>query len=495
MQEEPPAAGKPSGYTGFFTDAYWWRFCLLIFALKFSLLALDPLPKFFTGDSGSYIWTALTGWIPDDRSYFYGYVIRWVALWTGSLTPLLLLQSFISGVTAILLAHTCRSLFGLPARASYILGIICALDPFQLVWERYVMTETISLFFYVAMLRFSFLYLKQRRIRDLAIVQGLSILVIGFRMSYLLIIELNTVLLPIMAFYPLYLLAKLRDWRGIQADRFRSVRLAFVHLSTSIALMLVLHGAYKQLNGWLSHREPGYLYATGLHLLTFWAPILTPADATDPRLARIIELGDQFHIKDLTARNGQRWALGGLIDRWKKVELNPRRADEIAKETALRAFRHNPLHVLRLAEETFAQYWGVRNLVLFMRSDLGHNNLTLEQRSMLAERFHLATDGQMIRGPLTLLQYYFLISLPYCYFLLLSPILGVSAVYFTREKQFALLLLVHLVVILAVVLTFTEGPSVRYLQPVSVLMLLTIAVCLQARLHNQSSNKPASTSQ
>jgi 4-amino-4-deoxy-L-arabinose transferase-like glycosyltransferase len=222
---------------------------------------------------------------------------------------------------------------------------------------------------------------------------------------------------------------------------------------------------------------------------------LTPADATDPRLARIIELGNQFHIKDLTARNGQRWASGGLIDRWEKVEPNPRRADEIAKETALRAFRHNPLHVLRLAEETFAQYWGVRNLVLFMRSDLGHNNLTLEQRSMLAERFHLATDGQMIRGPLTLLQYYFLISLPYCYFLLLSPILGVSAVYFTREKQFALLLLVHLVVILAVVLTFTEGPSVRYLQPVSVLMLLTIAVCLQARLHNQSSNKPASTSQ
>ena len=48
------------------------------------------------GDSGSYLWTALTGWIPDDRSYFYGYVIRWVTLSTGSLTSLLLLQSFVS---------------------------------------------------------------------------------------------------------------------------------------------------------------------------------------------------------------------------------------------------------------------------------------------------------------------------------------------------------------------------------------------------------------
>ena len=96
----------------------WWFFCLLIVSLKFFLLALDPLPKMFMGDSGSYIWTAITGWIPDDRSYFYGYVIRWVALSTGSLTSLLLLQSFISALTALMLAHTCRSLFGLSARAS-----------------------------------------------------------------------------------------------------------------------------------------------------------------------------------------------------------------------------------------------------------------------------------------------------------------------------------------------------------------------------------------
>ena len=46
------------------------------------------------------------------------------------------------------------------------------------------MTETISLFFYVAVLHFSFLYLKHRGLRHLAIAQGFSILLIGFRMSY-----------------------------------------------------------------------------------------------------------------------------------------------------------------------------------------------------------------------------------------------------------------------------------------------------------------------
>ena len=354
----------------------WWLYGLLIVSLKFFLLALDPLPKMFMGDSACYISTALDGWLPDDRSYFYGYVIRWAAVSTESLTPLLLLQSFISALTALLLAYTCRSMFGLSARGSYIIGFICALDPFQLVWERYVMTETISLFFYVAGLYFSFLYLKHRGIRHLAIAQGLWVLLIGFRMSYLLVVQVSAVLLPIMAFSPL-LLATWRSRRGVQGDRFRPVRLAFVHLLTSIALMLLLHGAYKQVNGWLCGREPAYLYATGLHLLAFWAPILVPADASDQRLARIIEQGDEFDIKELTARNDQRFEPGYLVDRWQEVEPDGPRANQIAKETALRALRRNPLQVLHLAARTFAQYWNLKDLRHYASIDLGHNDLTV----------------------------------------------------------------------------------------------------------------------
>jgi hypothetical protein len=471
----------------------WWFFCLLIVSLKLFLLALDPLPKMFIGDSACYISTALDGWIPDDRSYFYGYVIRWVALSTESLTPLLLLQSLISALTALLLAHLCRSLFGLSARGSYIIGFICALDPFQLVWERYVMTETISLFFYVAGLYFSLLYLKHRGIRHLAIAQGLWTLLIGFRMSYLLGVQLSAVLLPIMAFSPL-MLATWRNRRGAQGGRFYTVRLALVHLLTSIALMLLLHGAYKQANGLLTGRKPAYLYATGLHLLAFWAPILVPADASDERLARIIEQGDEFDIKELTARNNQRFAPDYLIDRWQEVEPDGPRASQIAEETALRALRRNPLQVLRLAARTFAQYWNFKDLQHYARIDLGHNDLTLEQNSMLAESFHLATDGRIIGAPPTVLQRYFILSWPYCYFVLLSPILGALTVFLAREKQLALLLLLHLVIILAVTFTFAVAPSLRYLQPASVLTLLIVALCLRAFLNSRSPEEPALSS-
>ena len=455
----------------------WWFFCLLIVLLKMLLLMLDPLPKMFMGDSACYIATALVGWIPDDRSYFYGFLIRWVALSTESLTPLLLLQSFVSALTALLLAYTCRSIFGLSVRSACILGLLCALDPFQLVWERYVMTETVSLFFYMAGLYYAFLYIKQLRIKHLVIAQGIWVLLLGFRMSYLLLVQISAVLLPILALSPV-VLAKWRAGRA-HGKGFQTLKFASVHFVTSIAAMLLMHGAYKQVNGWLTDRDPAYLYATGLHLLAFWAPVLVPADATDERLAQIIAEGDEFHIKELTSRNCQRFEKDYLVDRWQEEEPDWELGSDIAKETALRALRRNPFQVLGLAAQTFAQYWNLRDLRYYATIDLGHNDLTEEQRDLLTEHFHFATDGRVIGAPPTLLQRYFLLAWPYCYFLLLSPILGAWAVYLTREKQLALFLLLHLAIILAVTITFAVAPSFRYLQPASLLALLIIALCLR----------------
>ena len=474
--------GTLKSATAPFSEArQWWLFCFVIVLLKFILLALDPLPKLFLGDSICYISTALEGWIPDDRSYFYGYVIRWVSLSIGSLTSLLLLQSFISAATAILVAYICRSMFGLSARASFLVGFICALDPFQLVWERYVMTETISLFFYVTGLYFSFLYLKHRAIRYLAIMHGLWILLIGFRMSYLLVVQVSVVILPMVAFSPL-LLERWRNRSRVKGDRVPVVKNTLVHLTASIVMMFLFHGAYKQVNGLITGREPAYLYATGLHLLAFWAPLLVPADSSDERLARIIEQGDEFDIKELTARNDQRFKEGHLVPRWQEEEPDVERANQIAKETALRALRRDPLGVLRLATRTFAQYWNLKELRHYANIDLGHNDLTAEHCAMLADEFHFTTDGRIIGAPPTLLQRFFLLSWPYCYFVLLSPIVGVAALYFTREKPIALVLLLHLVIILTVTFIFTVAPSLRYLQPASVLMLLLVALCWRGLL-------------
>jgi hypothetical protein len=162
----------------------WWLFCALIFALKLLLLWLESTTKLYMGDSGSYIHTALTGSIPSDRSYFYGYLVRWLAVWPHSFTPLLVAQALASGATAIVFVLICSRFFRMSKRLSFLFGLMCALDPCQLVWERYVMTESFSLLVYVLVLYWSLAYLRDRRLWQLALVQALSVLLIGFRMSF-----------------------------------------------------------------------------------------------------------------------------------------------------------------------------------------------------------------------------------------------------------------------------------------------------------------------
>ena len=287
---QPP--GIQPATTGFFTDAHWWLFCFLVLLLNFLFLAFDPLPKLFLGDSGSYLWTALSGGRPPDRSFLYGYVIGWLSLWTESLTSLLILQAFLGAITAILVMIICRSIFGLTSRLSYLFGLLCSLDPLQLVWQRYVMTETVSLFFYALMLLFSFLYLKQRRLWQLAIVQILSVFVISFRMSYLLVVQMSAFFLPLIAFFP-----------EIRAA-FRKHSSALLKTSGLKSAGCTWHSAFCSCscciraidNSTVGSRVgnlPIYIPAA-LAILTTWAPVLKPTDSPDPRLSHLIAEGDQF---------------------------------------------------------------------------------------------------------------------------------------------------------------------------------------------------------
>src|SRR4249919_3690411 len=233
----------------------WLLFCVLVLAIKFLLLWLDPTPRLYMGDSGSYIHTALIGSIPRDRSYFYGYLIRWLAVWPHSFTPLLVAQALASAATAIVFALICSRFFRMSNRLSFLFGLICALDPCQLVWERYVMTETFSLLAYVLVLYWSLAYLRDRRLWQLAVVQALSMLLIGFRMSFLPVVQACTILLPLIAFArcALPVLGKRSDPHTLGAGVLTT---GLTHLIASIVMMFVMHGAYKYANGWLSKREP-----------------------------------------------------------------------------------------------------------------------------------------------------------------------------------------------------------------------------------------------
>jgi len=125
---------------------FWLGLFVLLVAVRGVWLVLDWTPMLFLGDSASYISTARTGWIPPDRSFVYGYVVRLVAVWPGSLRGLLSLQAACSVVAALLLAASILETIGRrPALAVLFAVAWAGLEPLALLWERYVMAETCAL--------------------------------------------------------------------------------------------------------------------------------------------------------------------------------------------------------------------------------------------------------------------------------------------------------------------------------------------------------------
>ena len=489
---ESPARQRALPIATFRAVNDWWLFCVLILAIKFLLLWLDPTPKLFLGDSLSYVHTALTGWIPGDRSYFYGYVVRWLGVWPASLTPLLVAQTLASAGTAIVFALVCSRLLELGNKISFLFGLICALDPLQLVWERYLMTETCSLLVYVLVLYWSLAYLRDRRLWQLAVVQALSVLLIGFRMSYLPVVQACTILLPLIAFARcgLSVVRKRSEPHTFQA---RLLTIGLLHLIASIAMMFVMHGAYKYAYGWLTKREPAYLHNTGDHLAAVWAPALQPSDASDPRFADIIANGDQFKIKDLQSRNAQQYAQGFLIKRWREIEKNRRTNDRVTRETAMNALRRRPLAIVGLTVKTYMGYWNLRAIQWYARTDLGYGELKDSQLKTLAEKFRFQAVKQFPAQPFSLLQRYFLTAWPYYFVVIVSPLVCAFATWLSRDRAFALLLFIHASILMVVVTALSPQPGIRYIQPVSLLTFLGIAICVDwvARRLTPAAMQPA----
>jgi hypothetical protein len=250
-----------------------------------------------------------------------------------------------------------------------------------------------------------------------------------------------------------------------------------MHVAASIAMMFVMHGAYKYANGWLSNREPGYLYDTGAHLAAVWAPALEPSDASDPRFGEIIGNGQQFKIKDLRSRNGQQYRPGLLMHRWREIEKDPRKNDLVARETAINALRRRPLEIVGLAVKTYMEYWNPDIIWSYARVDLGYGELSDDQIKMLAEKFGFQTAKHLPTLPLSLLQQYFLAALSYYFIVIVSPLVCAFAIWLSRDRVFTLLLFAHASILMVVVTVLSPQPCIRYLQPVSLLTLLSIAIC------------------
>jgi hypothetical protein len=131
------------------------------------------------------------------RSWTYGYFIRWFCLPVHSLAPLIIAQTAAGLVTCVTLGYCLRRYFQVSLGVTAALMIACAMDPLQLIHERMVMAEAFSLTVLALVLAGAFSYCQSPRLVTLLILQVLFAALISLRLQFLLPVGLLVLCLPL----------------------------------------------------------------------------------------------------------------------------------------------------------------------------------------------------------------------------------------------------------------------------------------------------------
>ena len=451
---------------------------LAVIGIKFVFVLLSPDVLFYFGDSESYIDTRVGSWIPPDRSFVYGLLITPITHMSGSLTSLLAVQILCSAASAVLLGWSLRSFFGTKPTVAFFFALLCAAEPLQVMFERYVMAETLSLFFFVLYLVCVFLYLRSVKAALLVCMSFLGLAAIAFRISYLPVVLVSAFLVPILAFAPQVLKVNNKDGgtKGISLglDPKTFLRLVF-HLVLSAGMMFLTHSVYKRVNGALSERPPAYQYADGLFLIASWAPVLDASDFPVPQRSSIYQPLRES-LRDFSLRERHRWGRGLLVDRIHDEFGDDYAANEFARSVALNALTRNPLGVLKAAFYTYWAYWG-----RIHRHVWDHGEIPIPERfsRTLAARYDLHITDLYRRN--RLVKVYFLSATGWYYLLTLMPVLILLS--FIPRGAAPLRYLLYLTfVVWAVIFVATlvvMSAQIRFLHPFGWLAPLLLGVFAQ----------------
>lgn len=447
---------------------YWLLLALTLGALKLGLIVFDPTQRFFLGDSESYLHTALTGWIPPDRSFLYGYFIRYTAVLGGWLPLLLLAQSLCGVLSGLLCARIASVDLGLDRRIAAALAVLLALEPAQLFYERMMMAESLGTLCLLAMFACGFAYLRRHWWPWLLGMALAGIATVALRMS-LLPVVLGFALLP-----PLVSLA-LREGRAAWPR-------IVAHAAIAVLATVALHKAYQQLYGHLFQGPATYLQSSGTFRLGLVAPLVKPEHLQQAGLAPELLQSVKPALADPRARESQLWAPDGLVAVLREASgSDPQLTERYARKIAARALRDDIPGFLRLAAVTTADYFDPVQTYQRMQDDLGTRALAQPMQESLREQLgYDASRVHELRNPLTR---YFEAGgnwLILCLFAL--PPLALMALLrnWNQHREAALLLCLTALGLVAGQLLFSHIVSFRYLHPFPTLLLLCLAATLAA---------------
>src|SRR5262245_53185767 len=328
---------------------------ILYFALIFTVTGitwiLDHEPKFYFGDSGSYLLTAIYGYIPPDRSFVYGFLIHLFSLPFHSLKPLLLIQA-LAGLLSCIGLFVCLKRFNISDSICFLITFLFSLEPMHMMFQRFVLTESLSMPVFIAYIYVCLSYLKSPHPKSLLLMQLLGLVLISLRMIFLPLVLTNALVIPIFAYTAGY-------------------KTIFKHLAVNVICVLILHGSYCILNGELSKAPPAYSYWDGFFQLSAWAPAITPESAANPQVSKIINEPQKFRLDDPLNRVHHLWNKDGLTGKIRLAAPNLYTANSWARITALRTLRLNPLGVLKVGGITYTWFNNFSHILNELKIDRG----------------------------------------------------------------------------------------------------------------------------
>jgi len=391
---------------------------VIVLAIKLSLFVLDPTPHFFMGDSATYVGSAIHGYVPLDRSFTYGLLIRWIALGFHTLQTLIFAQVIAGAVTAWFVGFALLRFFNV--RIAIALGgsIVFALDPLQILHERFVLAEAFAMLLFAGQLLLGLYYLEKPGVRTLLANCIVGIGLVSLRPVYAPIVLFEALLLPLIGWLK----------PSLSTAASKRMKSCALHLIVAIVASVSLHEAYQRIMGRLAGFPPAYQFMDGLFLAASWSPILIPGDAIDAQAAGAIQqqLADlQYPLGDRLKRQAQLWRSGGLVDRLQRAYGGDiAAANSSAKQMSLHALRRDPLGIARLTWSNFKDYLKSPGrlrpeLLVEQGSD---RPLPSSFVNELISAFGL--DASNSATTMTLSKRYHLVGVGWYYFLLVLPVLG-----------------------------------------------------------------------
>lgn len=424
-------------------------FALAACALKIALMLWDPQIRYYMGDSQSYLGGALTDWIPTDRSWVYGRMIRWTAGLAGDMSALLWVQTAFGAIVAIVAWWLVRHALGLPRMAAWAIGLLVVLDPEQLFYERMMMAEAASLTALVAMFGCGLGYVRSGRMEWLPGMVVAGILAVSLRVS-LLPMVLGFASLPV-----------LTRWACVRnGDGWRRPLLA---LATGMVLTVAAHQAYLANQQRLLPEWPkGYIAYAGYFRLGLVLPLIRDEDFLAAGLPADLQ------------RHWQLWKREGVISQLSSA-LGPVQGDDVAMAISSNALRRDATGLIRLSAMTLADYFNPAMVRERLIDDAGKRALPAAMLKTLAQDFRVdASNAHAIDTPVVR---YFMGTVWWDIFCLFAsgPAAAVLVVLAWRRRHAVGLLLGMTAGGLTMsIMLFSHIISIRYLHPVPLFFWLTV---------------------